>query len=1355
MAAATLVGVAGYDAIEVLGEGASSHVFLARRKDEPGGGLVVVKRAKVGANQSLQAELRVLVRVRPTFGPQLVASGQSDEGQLYLAFAHRQGVTARDRSRARSFSTQEIFALGHMAARALEELHEAGICHGDVKLDNMLVHTDAHDGVFGSLLDFGFAVDTGAPLVGFTPSAAAPELNERMVATPQADVFALGRALAEVAEAGPEVPAALRTLLDAMCAPAPGARPSAASVAATFQRQLPEVSHSVLDTRRLRARVQRTYLAEREEELRGTFDATGLSGPPREWMLEAQRMLSADASAATALRHLAPLSAFRAQRWLSRLLGATVFDLPSTLPEEARVAQALLDLAGEVGASLDALALGILGVAEVEVVPAHRLVRMLALAPATDALLLQAELALRGSAAPEREPLALAIAEASLLRGDLGRALQALAGVALPDAEAMRAEIYRRQGRTVEARCAAEPLLDEPDAVVVSRARGVLARLSWDAGDDVAALAAVEGALPVTRAEAQGLVAYRSFGRASASAVESAVHGLRAALPEAHEPGTRARLSAVLGMLEHRQGNAQAAHEAFHHASSIAARCCALPEEANYRTGEAAAASDAGLPGAALASATRACLLFARMGDPFRGSRAALARAAALASLGQHAAAAESAGDARDQALRCADHLCVLYAELCLLEVHDNPETQDARAEAVLQAATAAAPLSPLDRVRVYLGLLRGAPALAQTFASAPDVSETLPRSLAWELLGVQAQQCLAEGEVGPEARAALSQVRFLLREPAPPVPKGPALLPLAKLARALGDAELALGIEEQRALCIDSFVRALSSELVPSALLLPWVREPREHAGVAPAQLDQLMTLVRSLGTRERLRPLLDQVLGALLFWTGAERGLFLVPEEGGRFRVRAARNLEGQALTLTQLELSQGLARRALELGRPLVATDARETFGDLHASVHLLKLRSVLAVPLTSRGETHGVVYLDDRARRLSLSPAQLQWVELVAAQAAMAIADAKDHLRLRLSARRTDRANKRLERALQTTERQLEETRGALHFHEQGVAIKFDYSELRGRSEPMIKMLRVVDRVTQSDVPVLITGESGTGKELVARAIHHNGSRSRRPFVSENCASVPEALLESTLFGHVKGAFTGAHKARVGLFEIAAGGTLFLDEVGEMPLSMQAKLLRVLQDGEVRPIGGERSRKTDARILAATHRDLARMVAEGTFREDLFYRLHVVTVAVPPLRARSADLKELVQHFVSKYAQGRDVTIAPRALARLSAYEWPGNVRQLENEVRRALVLADDRIDLAELSPELRGEAGPSGIDAGLLLRPKVDALEAKLVRQALEQTRGNQTKAAELLGLSRFGLQKMMQRLSIRGPQAAD
>jgi transcriptional regulator with PAS, ATPase and Fis domain len=291
------------------------------------------------------------------------------------------------------------------------------------------------------------------------------------------------------------------------------------------------------------------------------------------------------------------------------------------------------------------------------------------------------------------------------------------------------------------------------------------------------------------------------------------------------------------------------------------------------------------------------------------------------------------------------------------------------------------------------------------------------------------------------------------------------------------------------------------------------------------------------------------------------------------------------------------------------------------------------------------------------------------------------------------------------------------------------------------------------VTASDVPVLIVGESGTGKELVARAMHANGPRARRAFVSENCASVPETLLESTLFGHVRGAFTGASATRAGLFDVADGGTLFLDEIGEMSLGMQSKLLRVLQDGEVRAVGSERARKVDVRVIGATHRDLAAMVAAGTFRQDMLYRLDVVTLRVPALRERPEDIPLLVEAFVKKHAPERKVKVTRAAMSKLTSFPWPGNVRQLENEVRRALVMSDGIIDAGELSADVVRGAPGGARGTGLDLRTRVDALETELVNEALQKTRGNQTRAAQMLGLSRFGLQKMMKRLGIKTPTA--
>ncbi|MCU0691691.1 MAG: sigma 54-interacting transcriptional regulator, partial [Polyangiaceae bacterium] len=372
----------------------------------------------------------------------------------------------------------------------------------------------------------------------------------------------------------------------------------------------------------------------------------------------------------------------------------------------------------------------------------------------------------------------------------------------------------------------------------------------------------------------------------------------------------------------------------------------------------------------------------------------------------------------------------------------------------------------------------------------------------------------------------------------------------------------------------------------------------------------------------------------------------------------------------------------------------------------------------------------------------------WVKLVAGIAAVAIMDARAQLLLRREARRARRAQQQVVRLLALREAELDVASQELARTRAARGQRYAYAALVGRSTAVRAMLDLVDRVTPTSIPVLVHGESGAGKELVARALHENGPRAGGSFVTENCSAIPETLLESTLFGHVRGAFTGADRHRVGLFEAADGGTLLLDEIGEMPLAMQSKLLRVLQDGEVHPLGSARARKVDVRVIAATNRDLAKLVEQGLFREDLLYRMNVITIAVPPLREREDDVLLLAQHFVKKYGGGRAVPIAQDAATVLLRYAWPGNVRQLENEIRRALVMSDGVIREEHLSPQVRGLAAGRADAQTMHVRSRVDALECELVTEAMKRTRGNQTRAARLLGLSRFGLQKMMKRLKL-------
>ncbi|KUM42784.1 sigma-54 interaction domain-containing protein [Pseudomonas sp. EpS/L25] len=303
---------------------------------------------------------------------------------------------------------------------------------------------------------------------------------------------------------------------------------------------------------------------------------------------------------------------------------------------------------------------------------------------------------------------------------------------------------------------------------------------------------------------------------------------------------------------------------------------------------------------------------------------------------------------------------------------------------------------------------------------------------------------------------------------------------------------------------------------------------------------------------------------------------------------------------------------------------------------------------------------------------------------------------------------------------------------------------------GDGGAMRQVHRLIGKVLHTPITVLLTGETGTGKELVARAIHERGSRRTQPFVVQNCAALPEHLLESELFGYRKGAFTGAERDRAGLFDAANGGTLFLDEIGDMPLPLQAKLLRVLQEGEVRPLGSAETHKVDVRIVAATHRNLLRLVEQGTFREDLYYRLTHFPIQLPPLRERGEDLPLLARHFADQacaYLQRSRCRWSSAALDLLAGYAFPGNVRELKGLVERAVLLCDGN----ELLPEhfaIRPTtlATPTN---GLTLRERLDQLERGLLVDCLRKNRGNQTQAAQELGLPRRTLLYRLQRLSIR------
>jgi transcriptional regulator with PAS, ATPase and Fis domain len=316
-------------------------------------------------------------------------------------------------------------------------------------------------------------------------------------------------------------------------------------------------------------------------------------------------------------------------------------------------------------------------------------------------------------------------------------------------------------------------------------------------------------------------------------------------------------------------------------------------------------------------------------------------------------------------------------------------------------------------------------------------------------------------------------------------------------------------------------------------------------------------------------------------------------------------------------------------------------------------------------------------------------------------------------------------------------------------------------IKGAHPVMEKILSIAERVAGTDSTVLLTGESGTGKELIARFVHAHSRRVHNPFIAVNCGAIPSELLESEMFGHKRGAFTGAIGSRMGMFQLANGGTIFLDEIGEMTGQLQVKLLRVLQEKEIRPVGADRTVKVDVRVIAASNRDLATEVDKGRFREDLFYRLQVIPIQLPPLRERRSDIPILVQHFLDKYNSkqpGAPCRIADDAMVHLWEYDWPGNVREVENLVERLVILSEDgviRVD--NLPPNIRSFISekkiprPTLTEEGIDLNQAVEEFEYRLIDEALRRTKGNKQAAARLLGLKRTTLvAKLRRKVSMSG-----
>jgi Nif-specific regulatory protein len=483
-----------------------------------------------------------------------------------------------------------------------------------------------------------------------------------------------------------------------------------------------------------------------------------------------------------------------------------------------------------------------------------------------------------------------------------------------------------------------------------------------------------------------------------------------------------------------------------------------------------------------------------------------------------------------------------------------------------------------------------------------------------------------------------------------------------------------------------------------------------------------KISAAINSIRGIETLERQLLEMIGAAI---SAEWGAIILLEENSE-EFSSIAGWRRDAASAQPVQVSRTILRRVLDEGVSLLSNNVLEGEAEVSAeSLVISRTRSLMVVPIALRGQTLGLIYLATSDPIVWFDEDHLQFVTAVASLAAVAFENVGHIAQL-------ESENQRLQ----------SET---LLAH-----------NIVGEGERIRPVLNFIARVAPTDSTVLIRGESGTGKELAARAIHSNSPRATKPFVAINCAALTETLLESELFGHEKGAFTGATSQKKGKFEVADGGTIFLDEMGEMSLVLQAKLLRVLQEQEFERVGGTRPLKVDVRLIAATNRDLEAMIKQGTFRQDLYYRLNVVSLVMPPLRERREDIPLLANYFATKYSQKckRQIRgISSEARACLKDYDWPGNVRELENAIERAVVLGSSDLIRPEDLPEAVLESEPEGaVSASATIgkyHETIKETKKQLILKAVEQAGGNVTEAARLLGVQANYLHRLISNLNLR------
>jgi transcriptional regulator with GAF, ATPase, and Fis domain/tetratricopeptide (TPR) repeat protein/predicted Ser/Thr protein kinase len=954
-----------------------------------------------------------------------------------------------------------------------------------------------------------------------------------------------------------------------------------------------------------------------------------------------------------------------------------------------------------------------------------------------------------------RPALACALAEAQLRAGDVNGGLRTL--------EDARAEAAPGAG--------------------AERPRALRAKLLLFAGDHRQALEVAEaaagsgGALSAEALHTAGLAHYYlgNLDRARAT-----VERARERAVAAGDRLLEAKLDNSLAMVSQRQGDHEGARACYARCVALAGKLGHLPFEVTFRMNLGSVAQQQGDHAAALASYTRSLELAESFGGAREVAQVTHNLARLLAVLGQpergRAHARRSLALSRRLGWRSlVGHNLILRAELAAA---DDPEAEGdlARAEELFEELSDVAGWAEarLARARRLL--------VARDDHRAADLADEVRRR--------------TEGMTTLQLQAHLVRGRALLKDaPERARPHLRAALELAEstgereglvelhraLAAAAGDDVVAAAAHAASARqLLQRQLEQMPEELHQGFLALHGEGQPPDGPGrlyaasppdgpgrlhVASLDADLLAALLeinKELATETDLKRLLERIIDHAVDLTGAERGFLLLLAEGGDgpFQIEVARNIDQETIRRKGFKISRSVAEEVLQTGKPLITVNAMDDhrFAEF-LSVHNLRLRSILCAPMTIRRRVRGAVYVDNRFQVQAFTDNHAGLLAALAGQAALAIGNrellsqlTRQQTELERSRSELERVNLQLQEAMEQQRLELAELSRLARSQRGELESRYQFDNLVGQSSVMRELFRLMDRVKDSDAPIYIHGESGTGKELVAKALHYNSPRQAGPFIGVNCGALAPSLLESELFGYERGAFTGAERLHLGLFERSHQGSLFLDEVGDMPAELQVKLLRVLQEKTFQRVGGEEDRQADFRLLAASNKDLAELVREGTFREDLYYRINVIQLRLPPLRERREDVPLLIEHLLRRHGGG-DRRLSRAALGLLMEHSWPGNVRELENELLRALALGESTIRVEDLSARLAGSpstTGPlPGVGPGTTLKEAVAELERNLATAALSRCGGNVTQAARQLGMTRVGLHKLMTRHGIR------